>query len=158
MLRTTCSAILAVLDCAVSWRLAFAGESWKPYDVWHLSDQLSNNSFYVIETNYDRRTAPPDFDDRRYPAENCLDQVRVSRARPGHELACDFCCLFFVSARGQRDHTPGSLESHVKQSDSERADNVQHAYGAENRSLRSVQAELRSRTAVRTFLNEPCHL
>jgi len=51
------------------------GESWKPYDVWHLSDQLSNNSFYVIETNYDRRAAPPDFDDRRYPAENCLDAL-----------------------------------------------------------------------------------
>ena len=43
--------------------------------MWHLSDQLSNNSFYVIETNYDRRAAPPDFDDRRYPAENCLDAV-----------------------------------------------------------------------------------
>ncbi len=46
--------------------------------MWHLSDQLSNNSFYVIETNYDRRAAPPDFDDRRYPAENCLDAVPPS--------------------------------------------------------------------------------
>lgn len=44
-------------------------------DVWNLADELKKGSFYVLETNYDRTTAPPGFDDRRYPAENCLEKT-----------------------------------------------------------------------------------
>jgi hypothetical protein len=44
-------------------------------DVWDLAEELRAGSFYVLETNYDRTTAPPGFDDRRYPAENCLEKT-----------------------------------------------------------------------------------
>jgi len=53
-----------------------AGVSWDPnYDVWPLSESLQAGSFYVIETNYDRVAPPPSFDDRRYPAVDCLDKM-----------------------------------------------------------------------------------
>ena len=42
-------------------------------DVWYLNESLANGSYYVLQTNYDRKTAPPDFDDRRYPGMNCMD-------------------------------------------------------------------------------------
>merc|ERR1712222_132432 len=42
-----------------------AGIPWDPNaDVWNLTESLSKGSFYVLETNYDRRSAPPGFDDR----------------------------------------------------------------------------------------------
>lgn len=48
-----------------------------------LSERLKNNSFYVLETNYDWWVKPPFFDDRRYPAEDCL--ARIGAARIGFE-------------------------------------------------------------------------
>ena len=42
-------------------------------DVWYLNESLANGSYYLLQTNYDRKTAPPDFDDRRYPGMNCMD-------------------------------------------------------------------------------------
>eukprot|EP01065_Artemidia_motanka_P026095 TRINITY_DN30_c0_g2_i1.p1 TRINITY_DN30_c0_g2~~TRINITY_DN30_c0_g2_i1.p1 ORF type:complete len:578 (+),score=220.66 TRINITY_DN30_c0_g2_i1:74-1735(+) len=47
----------------------------KPVDVWKLSDEMKNGSYYILQTNYDRTGPPPGFDDRRYPGENCMDQV-----------------------------------------------------------------------------------
>merc|ERR1712154_213639 len=50
------------------------------FDEWTIAKGLpSNNSaqapFYVLETNYDHWEQPPWFDDRRYPAEMCMDEV-----------------------------------------------------------------------------------
>jgi len=47
------------------------------HDVWYLNESLAKGSFYVAETNYDRKKAPPEFDDRRFPMENCIEEVRV---------------------------------------------------------------------------------
>jgi acid ceramidase len=44
-------------------------------DVWNLQDALDHDSFYVLETNYDRSVAPPGYDDRRFPAMNCFENV-----------------------------------------------------------------------------------
>jgi acid ceramidase len=52
-----------------------AGQPWANHDVWHLSEEIESGSFYVLETNYDRKKAPAEFDDRRYPAMNCLDGI-----------------------------------------------------------------------------------
>ena len=44
-------------------------------DVWPLQEALDAGSFFVLETNYDRTGPPPSFDDRRYPAQNCLKDM-----------------------------------------------------------------------------------
>lgn len=49
-----------------------------------LTDRLRNGSFYVLETNYDWWVQPPFFDDRRYPAMDCLD-TRVGPSNVGFE-------------------------------------------------------------------------
>jgi hypothetical protein len=36
---------------------------------------LTNESHYVVQTNYDWPAAPPAFDDRRYPVMDCLNQL-----------------------------------------------------------------------------------
>lgn len=51
-------------------------------DVWQLSDAIESGSYYVLETNYDRVKPPPDFDDRRYPAMNCLDSLEPGAFGP----------------------------------------------------------------------------
>lgn len=49
------------------------------FDRWDLKDALpranGTESFYVLETNYDHWKEPPFFDDRRYPAEDCMDKA-----------------------------------------------------------------------------------
>merc|ERR1740123_786948 len=49
------------------------------FDRWDLKDALPRDNgttpFYVLETNYDHWKEPPFFDDRRYPAEDCLDKA-----------------------------------------------------------------------------------
>ena len=50
------------------------------YDRWNIKDALpANNSvqtpFYVLETNYDHWKQPPIWDDRRYPAEQCMNEI-----------------------------------------------------------------------------------
>ena len=47
---------------------------------WDIPNGLpSNNSditpWYVLETNYDHWEQPPWFDDRRYPAEDCMNEI-----------------------------------------------------------------------------------
>jgi len=37
-----------------------------------LTERITNGSFYLLETNYDWWVQPPFFDDRRYPAQDCL--------------------------------------------------------------------------------------
>lgn len=44
-----------------------------------LPGALANGSYYVLQTNYDHPGAPPAWDDRRYPAENCLDSLGASK-------------------------------------------------------------------------------
>lgn len=66
----------AVIAKAFEPTAAAASSVWNgTVDVWNLSNELKKGSFYVLETNYDRTTAPPGFDDRRYPAENCLEKT-----------------------------------------------------------------------------------
>mmetsp|Transcript_23133 Transcript_23133/g.33798 ORF Transcript_23133/g.33798 Transcript_23133/m.33798 type:complete len:330 (+) Transcript_23133:1-990(+) len=51
------------------------GEPMLNHDVWYLNESLAKGSFYVAETNYDRKKAPPEFDDRRFPMENCIEEL-----------------------------------------------------------------------------------
>jgi len=55
--------------------IALKAGSTTPQTVRLLSDALKNNSFYVLQTNYDWPTAPPAFDDRRYPMEDCMNKL-----------------------------------------------------------------------------------
>eukprot|EP00049_Salpingoeca_infusionum_P017159 m.351952 g.351952 ORF g.351952 m.351952 type:complete len:393 (+) comp16410_c0_seq1:100-1278(+) len=43
--------------------------------LWTLENDLHNTGFYVIETNYDNWVKPPFFDNRREPAEDCLNSI-----------------------------------------------------------------------------------
>merc|ERR1719445_2755933 len=50
------------------------------YDQWDLTQALPQNNsaqapFYVLETNYEHWSQPPWYDDRRYPAEDCMDEI-----------------------------------------------------------------------------------
>lgn len=49
-----------------------------------LQSRIQNGSFYVLETNYDWWVQPPFFDNRRDPAEACMDH-RVTSANVGFE-------------------------------------------------------------------------
>jgi len=61
-----------------------AGVPWNPTaDVWDLQGELSNGSFYVLQTNYDRWKPPPEFDDRRYPGMNCLEAIGKDKIDAG---------------------------------------------------------------------------
>jgi acid ceramidase len=49
-------------------------------DVWSIPHGLPTNDssvtpWYVLETNYDHWNQPPWFDDRRYPAEDCMNEI-----------------------------------------------------------------------------------
>jgi len=49
-------------------------------DVWDIPHGLPANDslvtpWYVLETNYDHWNQPPWFDDRRYPAEDCMNEI-----------------------------------------------------------------------------------
>jgi len=49
-------------------------------DVWSIPNALPGNNsdvtnWYVLETNYDHWNQPPWFDDRRYPAEDCMNEI-----------------------------------------------------------------------------------
>lgn len=53
-----------------------AGAPWSPnYDVWQLGEAVQAGSYFLLQTNYDRTGPPPSFDDRRYPAEDCLSKL-----------------------------------------------------------------------------------
>jgi acid ceramidase len=48
------------------------------WDEWDIPEALPANAttkWYVLETNYDHWEQPPWFDDRRYPAEDCMAEV-----------------------------------------------------------------------------------
>ena len=68
----------AVIAKAFNATAEKAHEPMTNVDVWPLTEALSDGSFYFLQTNYDRKSAPPGFDDRRYPAENCLDALGPS--------------------------------------------------------------------------------
>jgi len=56
------------------------GPSKTLFDQWDLNQALPQNNsaqapFYVLETNYDHWSQPPWYDDRRYPAEDCMDEI-----------------------------------------------------------------------------------
>jgi acid ceramidase len=59
--------------------IALKAGSTTPQTVRLLSDALKNNSFYVAQTNYDWPAAPPAFDDRRYPLEDCMHKLGSAR-------------------------------------------------------------------------------
>lgn len=85
-------------------------ESWPNADVWYLKDAVKKGSFFVIETNYDRMDAPPAFDDRRYPATDCIkslgpqnitakSMMKVLSANPSMNAATTFTSVM-SPARG----------------------------------------------------------
>eukprot|EP00053_Salpingoeca_punica_P005757 m.56378 g.56378 ORF g.56378 m.56378 type:complete len:386 (-) comp13385_c0_seq2:409-1566(-) len=49
---------------------------------WTLQMSLNNGSFFVLETNYDHWTHDPFYDDRRTPAEKCLNEVTAANISP----------------------------------------------------------------------------
>jgi len=55
------------------------GPNMTLFDKWEIKNALPNmtniNNFYVLETNYDHWDEPPIYDDRRYPAEQCMDEI-----------------------------------------------------------------------------------
>lgn len=52
------------------------GVPWDPnFDIWPLREAVQAGSFFVLQTNYDRTAPPPSFDDRRYPAVDCLTKL-----------------------------------------------------------------------------------
>jgi len=47
-------------------------------DIWTIPEAYPTNAtvkWYILETNYDHWNAPPWYDDRRYPAEKCMNEV-----------------------------------------------------------------------------------
>lgn len=83
-----------------------------------LKDRILNGSFYVLETNYDWWVNPPFFDDRRYPAEDCLNNhikasgvgfeglFNVLSARPNLNMLTTYTALMQVST--------GRMESYIQ--------------------------------------------
>ena len=83
-----------------------------------LSDRIKNGSFYVLETNYDWWVQPPFFDDRRHPAEDCLNNrvhasgvgfeslFNVLSSQPNLNLLTTYTALMEVST--------GRVESYVQ--------------------------------------------
>jgi len=72
-----------------------------------LTDRIKNGTFYVLETNYDWWVKPPFFDDRRYPAEDCLARIgsagvsfeglfNVLSARPNLNMLTTYTTLMHV--------------------------------------------------------------
>jgi acid ceramidase len=53
-----------------------SGKDGETIDVWLLGDEIKqNNTFFLVETNYDRTGPAPSGDDRRDPAIKCLDEL-----------------------------------------------------------------------------------
>jgi acid ceramidase len=89
--------------------VVFTREEEKSIKPLLLSERILNGSFYVLETNYDWWVQPPFFDDRRFPAEDCLnDRVKstgvsfeslfnVLSARPNLNLLTTYTALMQVS-------------------------------------------------------------
>merc|ERR1712070_1360661 len=49
-------------------------------DVWQLSDQIAqNDTYFLVETNYDRTGPAPSSDDRRDPAMLCMKDLTPSK-------------------------------------------------------------------------------
>merc|ERR1711907_231518 len=46
-----------------------------PIDILTLSSAISNGSYFILQTNYDHWNAPPFFDNRRDPPEDCLRRM-----------------------------------------------------------------------------------
>jgi acid ceramidase len=44
-------------------------------NTWTLADAMAGGAYYVLETNYDRWKPAPIFDDRRIPAQRCLNDT-----------------------------------------------------------------------------------
>lgn len=55
--------------------LTLAGGQDEALMVRELKDELVNGSFFVLQTNYDWPNAPPAYDDRRYPAMDCMHKL-----------------------------------------------------------------------------------
>ena len=99
--------VLAHVFCAVwSDLCVLAGDPMSNHDVWFLNESLAKGSFYVAETNYDRKKAPHSFEDRRYPMENCLEKVCAGTLFAAFLFAADvvrfsflFSFWFFALAR-----------------------------------------------------------
>ncbi|EGD72101.1 Asah1 protein [Salpingoeca rosetta] len=88
--------------------------------LWTLENDLHNKHFYVLETNYDNWVEPPFFDDRRHPAEACLDQLGASgmgfaglyntlSAQPNLNLLTTYTTLMHVAT--------GRFEAYVQKCD-----------------------------------------
>jgi acid ceramidase len=50
-------------------------EATHTVDTWTLANAAAGGAFYVLETNYDRWKPAPFFDDRRIPAQRCLNET-----------------------------------------------------------------------------------
>jgi acid ceramidase len=55
--------------------VTLAGGRDTALQVRELKDELVNGSFFVLQTNYDWPNAPPAYDDRRYPALDCMHKL-----------------------------------------------------------------------------------
>lgn len=55
--------------------VTLAGGQDEALMVRELKDELANGSFFVLQTNYDWPKAPPAYDDRRYPAMDCMHKL-----------------------------------------------------------------------------------
>merc|ERR1712070_994444 len=70
-----CYVILGGAQSGEGAVLALGAGKDEAYMVRELKDELAVGSFFVLQTNYDWPNAPPAFDDRRYPAMDCLHKL-----------------------------------------------------------------------------------
>jgi len=59
--------------------ITLGGGKSEAYMVRELKAELAVGSHYVLQTNYDWPAAPPAFDDRRYPAMDCMNKLGMER-------------------------------------------------------------------------------
>lgn len=55
--------------------ISLSGGKTSAKQVRTLSEAAADGSFFVLQTNYEHPAPPRAFDDRRYPAENCLEAI-----------------------------------------------------------------------------------
>lgn len=53
-------------------------------DIWRISEQSANSSWYLVQTNYDHWKKPPFIDDRVVPSVICLELL--GRSDPVYTL------------------------------------------------------------------------